>query len=184
MQVRGDGDQDALLDEALDLNRETSDMQGEICTLTLMAGKALSRGETRRAAHLFASSLSLCQVTGDRATMASVALLERSAALALESAQAAPAARRLGAPRTLRAEIEAPAMPDLRPNGARCLKELRAHIDANALDEAIADGMALSPDAAIEAALAVCERAQAAATRDGARDHAPLTTTPSRTTTP
>jgi predicted ATPase/DNA-binding SARP family transcriptional activator len=182
MQVRGDGDQDALLDEALDLQRETSDQQTEISTLALIADNALRRGELRRAAHLFARSVSLCQSTGDRAMMANAALLERCAELALESAQAVPAARLLGAARSLRSELEAPIMPYLRPISARCLTQLRERMKVDALDTALGDGMSLSMDAAIETALAVCERAQTGARPDCAPRHAPLSVAPSHTT--
>ena len=160
MQMRGDGDQDALLNEALELHRETHDKQCEISTLTLMANSALDRGETSQAARLYAESISLCQSIGDRTTIATTALLERIAALALATAQPRHAARLLGASDKLRQELGAPIMPYLRPVRERALEQIRSQIATRVIDAAIAQGHSLSPHDAFHEALAICERAQ------------------------
>lgn len=160
MQMRGDGDQDALLIEALHLHRETHDKQCEISTLTLMANSALGRGETHQAARLYAESISLCQSIGDWTTMATTALLERIAALALATAQPCQAARLLGASDALREELRAPIMPYLRPVRERTLEQIRTQIVTRVIDAAVAEARSLSPHDAIHEAIAVCERAQ------------------------
>jgi predicted ATPase/DNA-binding SARP family transcriptional activator len=184
LQMRGDHDQDEILREALDLHRETHDRQCEITTLTLMANSALERGETQRAASLYAESLSVSRGIGDRVTMANVALMERVAALALATGQTGHAARLIGASETLRDEIGAPIMPYLRPIRDRVRKQLRTRMDAGVLDAATAEGRALSPDGAIQAALAVCERLQSVP--DPSRAHATIIIpiAPARSTAP
>ncbi len=184
MQMRGDGEQDALLDEALDLQRETSDRQSEIATLALMADNALGRDEIRRAAHLFATSLTACQVTGDRSSLANAALLERVSVLAAVSDQIPHAARLLGAAEALRLEIGAPVMPHLRPVGQRCLELLTARMSPKDRATAIDAGKPCLPDDALDLALAVCERAQIAAYPACELIYEPHRATPSRTATP
>jgi predicted ATPase/DNA-binding SARP family transcriptional activator len=162
LQLRGDGDQDAILEEALELHRETNDRQSEISTLTLMANSALRRGDIAGAAHSYAESLSLCRAIGDRATMANIALLERVTALALASAQFCDAARLLGASEAVRLELGTPIMPYHEPVRDRCLAQLGEQLPAEAADAVMAEGRLMSADAALDAALAICEQAQAA----------------------
>jgi tetratricopeptide (TPR) repeat protein len=156
LQMRGDGDQDALLEEALSLHRETNDKQSEISTLTLMANRALARGEMRRAAGLYTESTALCKESDDLTTMVNVALLERIATLALASAQPKNAARLLGACEALRHTLGAPIMPYLRPVVERCMEQVTAQMDAVVLDAAMAEGRMLSSNAAVQEARAVC----------------------------
>lgn len=169
LQVRGDGDQSELLTEALELHRETNDRQCEISALTFLGNSALSRGEPRRAAELYAESLSLCQAIGDRATMANIALLERVASLALTSSQPRHAARLLGASEAMREELGTPMMPYLRAIREHCLEQLEARMDATVLAVALAEGRAFSTDHTIQEALDVCTRAQADPAATGAR---------------
>jgi hypothetical protein len=160
LQMRGDGDQDDLLAAALDLNRETHDRQCEITTLTLMGNSALAKGDTLEAAHFYGESLLLCQAIGDRTTMANIALLERIATLALASSQPGHASRLLGASDALRQELGSPIMPYLRPIHERCMEQASTQIHGETLDEALADGRQLTPEAAVRLGLAVCEHAQ------------------------
>ena len=160
MQMRGDGDQHALLVEALDLHRQTHDKQCEISTLTLMANSAFGHGDTSEAAQLYAESLSLCQMTGDRTSMVTTALLERIAALGVATAQPRHAARLLGASEALRQELGAPIMPYHRPVRDRSLNQIAARTAAHVIDAAVAEGRSLSPHDVIHEARAICERAQ------------------------
>jgi len=167
MQLRGDGDQDAFLEAALVMNRQTRDRQSETQTLTLMANSALRSGDSSHAASLYAESLSNCQTTGDRTMIVNIALFERIAALALATAQIGPAARLLGSGDALREELGTPIMPYLRPLRDRCLDQLRFKLSKGRVSAAIAEGHALSPDAAIDEALAACERAQSGQAESG-----------------
>lgn len=167
MQLRGDGYQDSLLERAIVLHRQTYDKQGEIQTLTLMADSALHGGEPSRAAGLYAESLSICQATGDRTMIANIALFERISALALVTEQPSAAARLLGSGDALREELGAPIHSYLRPVRDRCLDQLRFKVRNVMVNEAIGEGHALSPDAAIREALVLCERIQTGQVDDG-----------------
>ena len=160
MQMRGDGEQDTLLDEALDLQRETNDRHSEVATLSLMADNALARGEIRRAAHLFATALTSCRGDTDRSIMANVALLERAAALAAATGQDIRAARLLGAADGLRSEIGAPVMPHLRPIGQQCLELLSSRMACSDIDREMRAGATSSREVAIQLALDACETAR------------------------
>lgn len=158
--MRGDGEQDTLLDEALDLQRETNDRHSEVATLSLMADNALARGEIRRAAHLFATALTSCRGDTDRSIMANVALLERAAALAAATGQDIRAARLLGAADGLRSEIGAPVMPHLRPIGQQCLELLSSRMACSDIDREMRAGATSSREVAIQLALDACETAR------------------------
>jgi hypothetical protein len=150
-----------LLEEALALHRETNDRQCEITALTLIASSAMERGEVRPAAGLYAESLSLSQAIGDRTTIASTALLERIAALAVASAQMGHAARLLGASESLREQLGTPLLPYHRTILERCLHQVSSRLAPTVLDTTIAEGRALPLADAVHQALAVCERARA-----------------------
>lgn len=158
-QMRGDGDQDTLLEEALDLHRETHDKQCEISTLTLMAFSALERGNRLHAATLFAEGLTLCESIGDLATMASSALLERIAALAVVSDQPCDAVRLLGASSSLRKQLGAPIMPYLEQIRDRTLEQAQAVLGSRDLDTALDEGHILTSSAAVKHALKICSSA-------------------------
>lgn len=159
-QLRGDGYQDAMLERAIVLHRQTDDKQGEVQTLSLMGDSALDGGETSRAAGLYADSLAICQTTGDRTLIATIALFERIAALAMAAAQSTTAARLVGCGDALRVELGAPMPPYLRPLRERCLDQLRFTLRNASVTAAIEEGHALSPGAAIRAALALCDQVQ------------------------
>jgi hypothetical protein len=184
LQVLGDDDQDALLLEALELNRETHDRQCEISTLTLLGNSALDRGDMPGASRRYAESLTLCQATGDRVMMANSALMERVAALGLASAQTGRAARLMGASEALRERLGAPIMPYHRPVRDRCLLQLGTQLEPAVRGAALAEGRQMAPDVAVRAALAICEHALS-----GSREHAPVEqdatpSAPSRITSP
>jgi predicted ATPase/DNA-binding SARP family transcriptional activator len=184
LQLRGDDEQDDLLTEALALLRETGDRQNEISTLALLAHNALARGEVGEAARLGAESLTLCLATGDRATLAGMALLERTATLALAAGQPADAARLLGGSEALRQELGAPLMPYLTPIRDRCLEQLASGMKPTAVDAAMTAGRALTTVEAIQAALAVCEVAQLQPGPLSPREPNDVVTTSPRTTRP
>jgi predicted ATPase/DNA-binding SARP family transcriptional activator len=160
LQMRGDGDQDTLLAEAIKLHRVTNDKQCEISTLTLMANSALARGDTVEAAKLYAESLSLCHLIGDRTTMANIGLLERIAALAVVSKQCGRAGRLLVASEAVREELGAPIMPYLRPIRDWCLQQIGAQLD-DLVREAGSGSRSISSERAFDEARTVCERVQA-----------------------
>lgn len=136
-----------------------------------MANSALGRGEIRRAANLYAESLSLCRTIGDRATMANIALLERTAELALQSAQTDHAARLLGASEAFREELGAPIMPYLRPILDRCLEQIGARMVEEALHTAMAEARSWSTDATVREALSICQRVQSVPDLNPPRKH-------------
>lgn len=164
LQVRGDGDQSDLLEEALELHRETNDRQCEILALILLAHSALVRGDARHAGRLYAEGLTLAHSIGDRTTIANTALLERIAALALATAQPGHAARLIGSSEALRDELGAPILPYLRPIAVHCREQLEARMDDSVLTSAISEGRTMTLAATINAALATCARAQAGST--------------------
>ncbi len=166
MQMRGDGEQDSMLDEALDLQRETNDRHSEIATLALMADNALARSEIRRAAHLFANAVNSCRGISDRSILANVALLERTAAFAVSTGQEARGARLLGAADALRNEIGAPVMPHLRPIQHHCLERLAATMTCAEIGTEMHAGATAPQHVVIQLALSVCETAQDAARGD------------------
>lgn len=159
MQVRGDGNQDPLLAEALLLLQQVEDKQAEASILACMGTSAWERGELSRAASLYAESLTLCHHTGDRTTIASVALLERIAAVAHAYHRPVHAARLLGAAEALRESLGAPLMPFLRPEHERRLSLLRDDLGDSSLAAAHADGWDMSLESVIAEALSICENA-------------------------
>jgi tetratricopeptide (TPR) repeat protein len=157
-QLRGDGHLDDMLERAIVLHRQTDDRQGEVQTLTLMADSALHGGDPRRAAGLYAESLSICRATGDRTLIATIALFERIATVALAASQHTSAARLLGCGDALRKELGAPILPYLRPLRDRCLDQLRFSLKNAAMSAAAIDeGTVMPTETAIRAALALCE---------------------------
>jgi hypothetical protein len=110
-----------------------------------------------------------------------MALLERSATLALTTAQDSQAARLLGASHVLRHELGAPIMPYLRPILDLCLEHLRARMTPTAFNSAFEEGRKMSSHAANRAALAVCKHAAEAAHSAPERHHEVVIATPSRT---
>jgi predicted ATPase/DNA-binding SARP family transcriptional activator len=161
MQVRGDGGQDPLLEEALVILQEVEDKQCEASILAYMGNSAWERGDLSHAASLYGDSLTLCHHTGDRTTIAGVALLERIAAVAHAYHRPADAARLLGAAEALRESLGAPLMPFLRPEHERRLSLLRDDLGDTNLATAHADGWGMSFDTAIVEALTICENAAA-----------------------
>ncbi|HEV2108886.1 MAG TPA: tetratricopeptide repeat protein [Thermomicrobiales bacterium] len=159
MYLRGEGDPLGLLEEALVLLRQIEDKQAEASALTYMGNCLWDRGEKPRAASHYAESLRLCQSTGDRTTIANIALLERVAAVARAGEQPSLAARLLGSAESLREALGAPLMPFLQPVYEQILDQVRSELSDTDFMTAWTSGREMALPAAISAALSVCQGA-------------------------
>jgi ATP/maltotriose-dependent transcriptional regulator MalT len=162
----------ARYEEALALARQTGDKHSAARALVGIAGTALQQGDVAGARAAYAQGLALARAVGTLSVVASGAalgLLGLAAAVARRG-QAERAARLLaGVPGQLQA-----VGVDVRGLGLaqfdRAVAAVRAHLDAARFGPAWAEGQALSWEAAVAEALAVCESAAGAAIGGGAAE--------------
>jgi non-specific serine/threonine protein kinase len=150
---RGELDQArALHDESLAMFRTLGDQQRIATSLYNCGLVAHDRGDHRRALALHQESLTLFHAAGDLVGMAWS--LEGLAGVIATLGHAECTARLLGTASALRATVGAPLPPAAREGHERTLAAVRASLTAAAFDAAWAEGMAISPEQAIAAALA------------------------------
>jgi predicted ATPase/DNA-binding CsgD family transcriptional regulator len=142
-----------LLDEALAYWRASSDQWNLGVTLARLGAVAREQGDRRRAIVLLRESITVRVVIDDRPGIAH-SLLEMAGVL-VALGRPEPAARLLAAAEALRTDVGAalPA-PDLR-DSERFLARLQAELPADSLAAAWTEGVAMPPEEAVAAAVAV-----------------------------
>jgi predicted ATPase/DNA-binding CsgD family transcriptional regulator len=150
----------ALHERSLALHRERRDGWGIAISLTYLARLAHREGDHGRAAALAAESLALLRDLGLRPDLA--ATLEVMAAVSAARGQPDRAVRLFGAAARLREAIGAPLPPADRGAHERELGAARARLGEDAFAAAWAVGRAMTPEGAIEHALATEEPAPVA----------------------
>jgi predicted ATPase/DNA-binding SARP family transcriptional activator len=140
-----------LYEESLALRRHLGDRTGIADALGKLGVVALRRGEAERARILYHESLPLLRELGDRERIARE--LVGIAELALARERPADAVRLLGAAEAIREAIGAPSTPDERREEERCATAARAVLGDVIFPAALAEGRALSTEAAIDLAL-------------------------------
>jgi tetratricopeptide (TPR) repeat protein len=138
-------------EEALALWRELHRPLGIAGVLSNLGHLALRQGDAARAAELFGESLDLSWELGASWTIAHG--LEGLAGVAAERGDFDQAARLWGAAEALREAIGAPLPPNLAPRHEELVAAARARANGAAWTAAWTAGRALSPEAAIAAAL-------------------------------
>jgi non-specific serine/threonine protein kinase len=142
-----------LLEEALSLFRAVGERRWTAHTRSLQGLLAARRGDRLAALQAFREALDIAHKLGVRFYMAEI--LERLAALLVNSGEAAPAARFLGAASALRAAIAAPPLPLDRVTVEQATTETRTALGAAAWSTAFADGEARPLDQTIADAMAI-----------------------------
>jgi len=142
-----------LAEESLAIFRALDSKVGSVYALTTAGDAALASGEYGRAARLFVESLPLVWGLGDRMNMAEC--LEGLAAVAAADGRAEQAARLCGAAEGLREATGAVIQPALRWLYERTLAAAHDALGEEWFAAARAAGHALSPEQALDAALAL-----------------------------
>ncbi|MBV9357784.1 MAG: helix-turn-helix domain-containing protein [Chloroflexi bacterium] len=142
----------SLLEESLALFRELGDARHTAMTLTMLGYCLIESGDVKGGSQLLAESVLGHRRVGDLSFLHfGLAGLAEAAA-----AQARPvrAARLWGASEAVRERVGAAAPPNNRDRHERLTQALRARLGAAGFEVAFADGYGLSPDEAIDEALA------------------------------
>jgi len=154
----------ACQEESLAVRRLLGNEEGMAVSLAGLGDIARAQGDERRAAKTYAESLSLLRASDD--TALAIPVLEKVAALAgsVEDSQAQPrtdalarAARLLGAAARLRDEIGAPLLPVTRGDNERAMARVRTALGEGAFAAAWEEGLSLSREQSISAALDACQ---------------------------
>jgi predicted ATPase/class 3 adenylate cyclase/Tfp pilus assembly protein PilF len=141
----------ALVAEALILARELGDKEAIADGVSVKARLASRRTAGRDAADLWRQSLVLRRTMGDRRGLAEC--LEGLAAAAHAGGDQKMAVRLLAAAATIRERIGAPPLPADREEADRIMAAARARLGAEGFERSRAEGLVLSPEQAVDAAL-------------------------------
>jgi non-specific serine/threonine protein kinase len=143
----------ALIEECLALNRELGDLRGTAMCLTGLGVVALERHDPDRAAALYEEDLGVLRRLKDK-TGTSYGLRGMACVAALRG-EASRAARLWGADEALREQIGLPLSPFDRahPDYEGLVNAARPRLGEAAWEEALAEGRAMGPEAAVEYAL-------------------------------
>jgi non-specific serine/threonine protein kinase len=142
----------AHLEESLALFRRVRDKRSVALVSAALGRAALAQGDQAGAAEKFRESLLMQKHLGDKHGLAEG--LERMAELALAAGDADRAARLFGAAEALRNAIDAPLPPVEQAARDQHLAALRARLGESVFAAARAEGQAMTPEQAIENALA------------------------------
>ncbi len=142
----------AFLEEALETFRDLGDKWGIALALNNLGSTALLEGDYERAAALHCSGLALRRGLKDKWGVADG--LEGLARVDAAQGRLSRAARLLGAAEALRDHLGFPLPPDERQAYECRLRDLQARLGAEPFAAARAAGRAMSPEQAIEEALA------------------------------
>ncbi len=154
---------EACQEESLAVRRLLGNEEGVAISLAGLGDIALAQGDDRRAATMYAESLSLLRASDD--TALAIPILEKVAALVgsardsraqLRPDALARAAQLLGAAARLRDEIGAPLLPVTRGDNERDVERVRTALGEGAFAAAWEEGLSLSRERAISAALDAC----------------------------
>jgi predicted ATPase len=151
----------ALLEEGLTLNRELGDLRGIAMCLTGLGVGALDRRDSERAAALYKEDIRILRHLKDKTGTAYG--LRGMACVAALRGEAARAARLSGAAEALGENIRLPlsAFDRSHPDYERLIGGVRSRLDEAAWEAARAEGRAMTPEEALEYALATHEVAPA-----------------------